>query len=316
MALTLSTRSYDLFELRGLKLRTEASYQTRTSSFQRTQDEDENLHLSGRVSYDLGDGAFEAGYRSIRREVTRLNRQGIEQLLATPDTPRASLLNFMDQSFPQERKAWVKGTIPLLRKVRIFGRYEGAAVDNPPQSNWVAARSAPLTYTDTKKSQYGFNAYPFQGVDITAERTLEERRISGRGDHRLGQRQRVEHAYVNFHFAFLPRTDLNFQASNFDIKHGDDVIDEGSVEEVTNYSLDLGYSLSDSVTLESNYQRLNHDGVNGAVQEIVGFAVDMGSTSSRGNVRLEYTLDDFHDEAETSSSAKARIVSLSGGMKF
>lgn len=317
LALALSTRTYDLFGNRGLKFMTEASYRTRPASFQRTQDDEDSLRLGLRVAWDTGAGAFEGGYRQVSRQVERLTRAGVETLLVTPDTPLAVLQGLRESAFPDTQKSWIQGTMPVLKhRVRLFGRHEELAVDGPPASNWTARNSPPLEYTDRTDSGFGVSVFPTEGVDLRAERRTEQRLLAGRGDHVAGQDQRVEQTLIGLHLAVLPRVDLNFQASDLDVHHVDDAVQAGTVDEVSSYALDLSYALSESVSLESSYQRLNHDGVSGATQEVVGFAIDYGGGSGGTHLRLDYLVDDFLDQAEGASSYRARLVNLSARLGF
>lgn len=316
LTLSADTRTYDLFRLRGLKFRTEARYVTRPSSFQRTQDEEESMRLGARFAWDLGGGVIEAGARQVRREVQRLTRQGVLTLLQDPATPLATLQGLRDQLFPNSRRKWVKGTIPLLPRARLFARLDETAVDGPPRTNWATGNASPLYYTNQRGSLVSLSLFPFEGVDLRGERKLQQRFLAGRGDHFAGQDQRLESTFVHLHLGFLPRIDVDLQFSDNDTHHVDDVVGKESVTEVTDQAVDVAYALNQSVSLESSYQRLNHDGGSGATQEVVQYAIDYGGTGHRAEVRLEYTLDDFDDPEEGTSSYRAKVVSLSGRVHF
>ena len=316
LQLSLSSRTYDLFERPGLKLKTQAVYSTRPDGFQVTQDDDESLRLGFQFAYDTDLGAFEVGYRQIEREVFRLPRSGWELLLQNPATTRARLRGLMEKYFPEERKLWAKATMPIRRKARLFARFGESSVGGPARTGVVADRAPPLEYTNTRKGAVGLSVFPWEGVDLRLERSSELRYMAGRGDHFLGQEQRLEHAFVHLHLGFLPRVDVNLQASNFDVLHVDDVVQAGAIGTVSNYSLDLSYALSRTVSLESAYQRLDHDGADGAMQEIVEFAIDIGASHQPAYMRLGYTLDDFFDDLDEANSVQARVVQISAGAKF
>lgn len=316
LQISLSSRTYDLFERPGLKLKTQAVYSTRPDGFQVTQDDDESLRLGLQVAYDSGLGAFEAGYRQIEREVFRLPRTGWELLLQDPTTPRARLRGLLEEFFPKERKSWIKGSMPIRDKARVFARFTEASVDGPPRTGLIRENSSPLEYTNTQKQAIGVSVFPWDGVDLRVERSSERRSMAGRGDHFLGQEQRLETEFVHLHVGVLPRVDMNLQLSTFDVLHVDDVVRDETVENVSNYALDLSYAMSRTVSLESGYQRLDHDGADGAMQEIVEFAIDIGASDQPAYLRLGYTLDDYFDDGPGTDSVQARVVQISAGARF
>jgi hypothetical protein len=316
LSLALSTRSYDLLRLQGLKLKTEARYVTRPSSFQRTQDETESLRLGARFSWDLLGGALEAGTRILRRQVLRLNRRGVDLLLQNPQTPLGTLQGLREELHPSSQRNWIKGTIPILSRARIFAQFQETSVDQPPRTAWGSDNASPLYYTNQRGSKFSLSLFPLEGVDLRAERKQEERFMAGRGDHFAGQDQRFESTYVNLHLGVIPRIDVNLQFSNFDTSHVDDQVQKETVSEVTDQAMDLAFALNSSVSLEGSYQRLTHDGTSGARQEIMGLALDYGGSAQQAHVRVDYTWDDFNDPEETASSYRARIVSLSGKLFF
>jgi hypothetical protein len=316
LQLSLSSRTYDLFRRSGLKLRTQAVYTTRPDGFQVTQDDDESLRLGLQVAYDSGLGAFEVGYRQIQREVFRLPRTGWEILLQDPAAPRSRLRGLLEEYFPEERRTWVKGTMPIRRKARVFARYGESAVDGPPRTGLVSDNSSPLEYTNRRKGALGVSVFPWEGVDLRIERNNERRFLAGRGDHFLGQEQRFEQDIFHLHVGFLPRVDVNLQLTTFDVLHVDDEVRAGAIQNVSNYALDLSYALSRTVSLESAYQRLDHDGADGAMQEIVEFAVDIGASDQPAYLRVGYTLDDYLDDVDADNTVQTRVVQITAGARF
>lgn len=316
LGVALSTRTYDALRLKGLKVLTEARYRTRTSSFQRTHDEEQQLRLGGRAVYNLrGGGAVEAGIRKTWRQDERITRQGIDRLLADATTPRSELLPLREDVHPTVRDAWFKATARVAQ-VKLFGSLDVTDLDAAPRSSWVAPTAAPLVYTNRQVYRGGLAAHPFAGVDARFEHSQEDRHISARGDHDFGQRQRAQGSSANFALSFVPRVRLDLDLTNQDLIHADDVVAEETAHEATTYGLGVEYDLGQRLVLESRYRRINYDGAITGIQELVEAAIDYGGTGSRSHLRVAFTFDDYLDPLDADASYRARVFSVSGGLDF
>ncbi len=315
LAVRLSTRTYDLFRLRGLAWRNEVHYASRPLSYQRTSDEEQNLSAGTRLAWNLSEGGgVEIGLKKTWRDMARLDRPGIELLLAEPGTPRAALLARRLETSPSTRDAWLKATMKVRDLAVLTAGLDTVDTDGAPRSDWVRAGSQGLAYTNREGYGIGLLLFPFEGVDLRIDHREDRRFLAGRGV--TSQDQETRHDLLELHLHFLPRTDLWLDLGNFDTVHGDGRIQEGTVGETTQYGLRLGYDLARELAVQSGYQRLNHDGVSGVSQEIVTLGFEYGRSGSPLKARLEFTADDFAAPEEPGASYRARVVALSTEARF
>lgn len=316
LSLSLSTRTYDLLEVSGLKFETQLRYQTRPSTFQASQDLEESYRGQARVSYHLGPGSVVAGIRSEFREETRLTRSGVEALLRNPRSPRLDATGEREQVFPRKNRAWFELSIPVPGHAHFTGSLEFRQLSGETGSYWGSTRQTELRDTSAEKAQASLAWFPAEGVDLQVDYRLEGKAFGTSLNQERLQDQRVEHISSFLHLSFLPRTSFQLSLSNFDIQHSDERVQADTVYEVTDYGTRIGYDVNDSVEVYGSYDRINQDGVSQIVEDLIAFGLKMGNSKSPLGIELNYTFDDFFDENDDRSSYRARIFSLHGVWNF
>lgn len=315
--LALSTRSYDVFSLRGLTWLNEGGYTNRGASFVRTRDEVQAYRLQSRMVWNLADGGgLDLGFRETRRVEERLTRGGIDRLLQVPGTPRAELARFKEEVRPLTNELWAKLTARVRDKVHLYAGLDQTSTAGVARTDWVTVPSPSLDDSNRKAQKAGVVVTPLEGLTLTAELANEERFIPGRGDHGSGQNERVNSSLVAVDVGLLERFELRFDAGQFDILARDPRVARDTAHATSQYGVEASYALTRMLALEGSHRRLDQDGAATGVQQLSGLAVDYGGTGSPATFRLAYTHDTYDDPETPAAGYQARVVTLSAGVDF
>ena len=313
----LRAYAYGPFNLPKLRLRGEASYKYRPSSFVINSEEEEAFRSGASFLYLLGKATLSAGLKHRESKLRRLSRAGVEKLLETTGTPSSVLEELSIEERPKISSAWLEARIDGGRDYAISLSLEDRTLGASPQTALVEGGSPSLYVNEQLASRISFTLRPRSALNLSVNHS-RERRLWQQSDRAPeGRSYRASTQYLLNLGGLIDRFHGSINASSLELQAKSHEAVNRETNDLWAVGLHGNYRLTDSYDLFLDLSNIHSQGADESRERISSFGIRYESGAAKAlEFELAYILDRFRDDLNSSNDFTARTLSLSSEIRF